>query len=70
MKSLKTARRTKKKPQTLQDWIEAQYRATPGLRRRVNALVKEMEKEMERYAAAKRKAARARKRRARKVRAR
>jgi len=53
------------KGQTLEAWIEAQYRADPGLRRRVNAMVREMEREQDAVARA-----RAKKRRARKARAR
>jgi hypothetical protein len=39
-----TARRTKE-PLTLKASIDAQYRANPGLRRRVNALLKKMLRE-------------------------
>jgi hypothetical protein len=44
-----TAKRSKPRraPQTLQQWMEVQYRKTPGLRRRVNALLQEMLREQD-----------------------
>jgi hypothetical protein len=42
----KKPRRTKK-PQTLEAYIEAQYRANPGLRRRVQAKLRKLEKEQD-----------------------
>jgi hypothetical protein len=41
------AARRPKKPQALKAWMEAQYRATPGLRQRVNALVRAMLREQD-----------------------